>query len=315
ISPKRLLYIKFSAILAKTLPVKVIDIIKTMIKYQPPSWKFKKLTIKRPYSNCLLEGSSVYLPFTNHLASAEWRLLAWLERENINYDLISGFELHKNPEVLSQYNALILSSHCEYWTREMYDAVYKSHTNNHLWLLNLSGNTMYREIEFYPDGSTRCVSLSFAQSYADESQLTAVRFSMNDYGTCAPYKILKPEHWCFKGIPINKNYPIFGEKSLLQNTLQSSNRYDPGRPGLASGLTGSGASGWETDKLTTTAPKDSILIAKGMNKGGGADMIIREPYGHRGGLFTASSITFGSSLLIDYTASELLKNILSKVTQ
>ena len=68
---------------------------------------------------------------------------------------------------------------------------------------------------------------------------------MRDYGTCAPYKILKPEYWAFEGIPINCRYPFFGEKSLLQNTRKYNQRYDPGRPGLDDGLLGSGASGWE----------------------------------------------------------------------
>ncbi len=313
ISKKQLFTIRLSEFVANYIPEFGIEIIKKILKFKQPAWKFKKLTIMRPYTNCLLDGSDVYQPFTNHLASSEWRLLAWLEREGIDYDLISGFELHHNPDILKQYRALIFSTHCEYWTKEMFDTVVEHHSHHNLWILNVSGNTMYREIEFHSDGSTRCISLSFKQSYSDESQITGVRFSMSDYGTCSPYKILMPEHWAFDGIPINSDYPFFGEKSLLQNTRTSSQYYDPGRPGVEAGLSGSGASGWETDKLTKTAPKDCFVIAKGQNKGGGADMVIREPEGLRGGMFSASSITFASSLLIDYTASELLKNIIKKV--
>ncbi|WP_198264130.1 hypothetical protein [sulfur-oxidizing endosymbiont of Gigantopelta aegis] len=49
-----------------------------------------------------------------------------------------------------------------------------------------------------------------------------------------------------------------------------------------------------------------------MNKGGGADMVVREPSGSRGGMFSASSISFPAALLIDYRASQLVKNILTR---
>ena len=73
-----------------------------------------------------------------------------------------------------------------------------------------------------------------------------------------------------------------------------------------------GASGWETDKISKTAHDKFIVIAKGMNKKGGADMVIREHSNNRGGVFSASSIVFGASLLIDNIASEIIKNILKK---
>ena len=45
---------------------------------------------------------------------------------------------------------------------------------------------------------------------------------------------------------------------------------------------------------------------------GGADMIVREPAGTRGGMFTASSITFGGSLLIDPVTSGIVKNAIAQ---
>jgi hypothetical protein len=194
----------------------------------------------------------------------------------------------------------------------MYAGLKKHHQDNGLWILNLSGNTMYREIEFYDDGSTRCVSLSFAHSCDDESKILGVRFTEDDLSTCAPYKIIKPDHWVFKNISDIKKSDVFGEISLNRSTPKKYSRYDPGRPGDRVGLVGSGASGWETDKRSRTAPKDLVLLAKGLNKNGGADMVIREPHGTRGGMFSASSITFGGCLLIDSVASELTKNVISK---
>jgi hypothetical protein len=45
---------------------------------------------------------------------------------------------------------------------------------------------------------------------------------------------------------------------------------------------------------------------------GGADMVIREPKGQRGGVFSVSSILFGGGLLLDDVCSTLTKNIINR---
>lgn len=276
-----------------------------------PDWKFKKLSIKRPFINCALEGDDVMSPFTNHLAAGEWRVLAWLEQETINYDMASCFELHQNPDILQNYKAIILSTHCEYWSREMYYALKQNHLENGLSILNLSGNSIYREVEFFEDGSHRCSSLKFGDSVEDETKLLGVRFSEADFATCAPYKILKPDHWIFEGLSVEKGQR-FGTSSLNRELPGGTDRYDPGKPGVRSGLQGNGASGWETDKLGSAAPDDFIKVAKGQNRWGGADMVVRNQKGRRGGVFSASSITFGGALLTDPACSALTKNVLNR---
>ena len=67
---------------------------------------FKKLSIKRPITNCSLDESDPLKEFNNHLASGEWRLLSWIESKNIEYDIISGVELHNNPSILKIINQL-----------------------------------------------------------------------------------------------------------------------------------------------------------------------------------------------------------------
>ncbi|NEQ55417.1 MAG: hypothetical protein F6K11_35765 [Leptolyngbya sp. SIO3F4] len=277
-----------------------------------PEWMFKRLSVRRPYTCCDLEGQFVFTPFCNHLAGGEWRLLAWLEREKISYDIISGADLHFGKGDLNNYSAIIFSTHSEYWTRKMYEKVKFAHQNHGLWLVNLSGNTMYREIEYFDDGSTRCVSLEFGESCADETQLLGVRFTEDDYATCAPYKVLEPEHWVFDNLSTERKRLCFGGLSLNQNIFQIDSFYNAGHPGLEGGLVGMGASGWETDKLSVSAPKDIRIIAKGLNRKGGAHMVVREPNGSRGGMFSASSLTFSGCLLIDNIASRVVKNVLGK---
>ncbi len=69
---------------------------------------------------------------------------------------------------------------------------------------------------------------------------------------------------------------------------------------------------WQKDKLDKSAPKDIKAVARGLNRIGGADMVVREPSGKRGGMFSASSIVFSGCLLIDNIASMIVKNVISK---
>jgi len=292
-------------LLRKKFPITLYD--------DPSNFQFKRLSINRPHPNCSIEDEDPEKLFTSHLAASEWRLLAWLEKNNFSYDIVSGYELHKDPSLLKNYKTFILSSHSEYWSKEMYNGL-KEYFYTGGSILNLSGNSIYREIEFYPDGSLRCISLRFSENAADESEIIGVRFDMRGYGTCAPYKIIKKDHWVFKDLKTFKGQ-TFGDISLNQPTLESKKKFES-NPASSPGLTklrGIGASGWETDKLTKTAPKDLIVVAKGMNsKGGGADMIIREKTTEHGLLFSSSSITFVGSLLVDEISSGIVKNVIHK---
>ena len=117
----------------------------------------------------------------------------------------------------------------------------------------------------------------------------------------------------FKGTKLKRG-DLFAKNSLNNYSFENDIDFDAdpaSRPGMAP-LKGDGGSGWETDKLITNAPTDIKLIAKGTNKkGGGADMVIRES-NEKGIMFSASSITFGGTLLIDDASSRIVKNVINK---
>src|SRR5262249_47190929 len=71
-----------------------------------------------------------------HLAPAEWRLLGWLEREGFTYDFWAETQLHSGALNLDDCRVLILNTHPEYWSKEMYLKV-KS------WVHERGGKLMY----------------------------------------------------------------------------------------------------------------------------------------------------------------------------
>lgn len=280
----------------------------------PGWWQFKRLAIQRPFPKCSLVEQDVFKPFGSHLAAGEWRLLAWLEREGVTYDLVSAHELERDPELLKHYSAVILSTHCEYWSKRMFVGL-KNFNEAGGWVLNLSGNSIFREVEFYGDGSIRCASTSFQESVADESKVLGTRFDMRGYRTCAPFIVEASEHWAFVGTGLQSG-DAFASRSLNHPMLAKGERYDAlqlSSPDEMDQWLETGGSGWETDKLTGAIRDGVVLLAKGKNPNeGGADMIIIEGEGDLGGVFSASSITYGGSLLVDQSASQVTHNILRR---
>src|SRR5262245_34918259 len=90
--------------------------------------------------NSIAESDEIHNPIEGraacHLAAAEWRLLGWLEREGFDYDLWAVTQLHHGPLNLDDYTVLILSTHPEYWSKEMYQRV-------KTWVHDRGGKLMY----------------------------------------------------------------------------------------------------------------------------------------------------------------------------
>ena len=125
-----------------------------------------------------------------------------------------------------------------------------------------------------------------------EANLLGVAFTQSGIMTSAPYQVIDDSHWVFEGTGLSKN-DLFGEESLHERI-----------PG--------GASGHETDKITPSSPANVHLLAKGTNiDEGGAEMVIYET-NTRGMVFSAGSITYISSILVDDAISKITSNVLKR---
>ncbi len=235
-----------------------------------------------------------------HLAPAEWRLLGWLERQGCDHDLYADVQLHTGVLDLERYRVLILNTHPEYWSVEMYHKLKRWVFERGGRLMYLGGNGLNCAVEFLADGTAmRCLNQwpagkesRFHARVESEANLLGVVYTDPGAMTVAPYRVLEPDHWVFAGTGLRKG-DLFGEKTLHE-------RY------------GDGASGHETDKLSPSSPPNALLLAKGLNPNdGGAHLVYFETPGG-GAVFSAGSITYPTALLCDPPTSLITANVLER---
>lgn len=278
--------------------------------YAPTNDAYRPLSFHRPeVFNHVPEETRCTDPIRGrqecHTAPAEWRLLAWLEREGYDYDLWSEAQLHFGELDLDAYKVLIMGGHPEYWSTDMYRKVKSWVFDRGGRLMYLGGNGICGAVEFddesslrylnHADGSDRPVlsAVRFSQHAESPARLLGVEFDEKGIMTAAPYRVLDEDHWAFAGTGL-KNGDLFGQASLHERV-----------PG--------GASGHETDKLS---PQDSPAtiehLAKGTNPDdGGADLVMHATPSN-GRVYSAGSITYVASLLVDEPLSRVTSTVLRR---
>ncbi|MDP4083232.1 MAG: cell wall-binding repeat-containing protein [Bacillota bacterium] len=241
-----------------------------------------------------------------HLANGEKHILSWLESMGYHYDLMADHDLNDNPHLLDPYKVLIISTHSEYWTPQMYSNL-QNYLHHGGTLLYLAGNGIYWRANL-EDGKIEVNKNSgyksllklkwkggrFGATSHPESSVLGVRYRSTGFAIPAPYRVINPSHWIFAHTNVKRG-DLIGVKGL--NAVSKSI---------------GGASGWETDQMDKNSPKNTILLAKGTNTfGKGADMVYYDtPEG--GGVFSVGSITFGGSLIIDPKLSIMVENIIQR---
>ncbi|MCA1646681.1 MAG: carboxypeptidase regulatory-like domain-containing protein, partial [Chloroflexi bacterium] len=174
------------------------------------------------------------------MAPAEWRLLAWLERERFGYDYYADYQLHDGTLDLDAYRVLIAPAHPEYWSRQMFrrvkDWVFSEHGGR---LMYLGGNGVNCEVEFLDSATMRAnTTLRPAREgdlgmpdprdpsiYYDsrfhyrsgESEASLLGVVTTDAGimTAAPYRVIAADHWVFDGTAL-KVGDLFGTEGLQE---------------------------------------------------------------------------------------------------
>ena len=88
----------------------------------------------------------------SHLARADRFAHVWLERAGYKFDVIADSDLHKDPDQLRLYQALIINGHSEYWSIPMYEGLrkYLALGGN---VVVLSGNSLFWRVSFNEEGT------------------------------------------------------------------------------------------------------------------------------------------------------------------
>ena len=242
-----------------------------------------------------------------HVAPAEWRFLGWLEREKFDHDLYSETQFHRNAFNLDAYKVLIITTHPEYWTQNMYQTLKKWVYEGGGKLMYLGGNGLNCEVEILENntmkvknGDARKMEKGKKESRfhlynESEANLLGIVFSNEGIMTAAPYEVVNSNHWIFSGTGLKKG-DLFGKESLHERI-----------PG--------GASGHETDKTSSSSPENVEIVARGTNPDrGGAEMVYyNTPSG--GEVFSVGSITYPASILIDDKISQITGNVIRRFTK
>ncbi|MBV8717350.1 MAG: carboxypeptidase regulatory-like domain-containing protein [Chloroflexi bacterium] len=277
----------------------------TPAEHSFPDEDYLPISFERPEPlNQILRGEQPTHPIRGrqpcHLAAAEWRLYSWLERERFRYDLYAEAQLHDGTLDLDRYRALVIHTHPEYWSRQMYSAVKAWVFERGGRLVYLGGNGLECEVEFLNDSTLHFRTQDedpggpfenrMHRSFEPTAAVLGVMFTNSGAMTAAPYRVVDESHWAFASTGLCRG-DIFGAASLHERV-----------PG--------GASGHETDKRTRSSPPGTRLLAKGTNvDDGGAEMIHFEtPNG--GDVFSVGSITWPASILVDNGVSRITRNVL-----
>lgn len=229
----------------------------------------------------------------NHLASAERRMAAFFDDNNIGYDVYSDDSLDESGDFLKSYDVAVLPPHPEYYTAAMVDAL-DAHVKRGGSIASLGGNAVYYKIakrgsqlEKHENGRVQDLEEGFGGIWSihhgrSPANLLGTEFDVRGFTTLAPYKVLDAGHPLFEGT------------------------------GLKNGdLLGNFGSGHEMDVAGAHSPSGVVVLAKGINPSGyGADMAFyQHPSG--GKIFAVGSLSFVYPLEWDDKLQRILKNAIA----
>jgi YD repeat-containing protein len=104
-----------------------------------------KVSFNRPLDRAGLEHDWFFGP--------DYNLLYWLEREGYDVGYTDDVAAAQNPTSLRTHNALVISGHSEYWTRELFNGV-KAARDAGVNIASFSANTAYWKVRLEDGGQT-----------------------------------------------------------------------------------------------------------------------------------------------------------------
>ncbi len=277
-----------------------------------------------------------YHQLTYQSASKDRYVVACLNEVGLETDVYAMSDLEESGTSFYPYDVLIISTHAEYWTKNML-----IHLNEFLEqggsLLCLSGNTA--AYVSHLDLQQRSLEVHKSEDnlwlHADSTGLRP--FGSINYVTIfqqyAPYKVITDTSWVIKGTGLEKG-DLFGTKSdTYDYTLMFGSVWENIRMIRRKGHWGA-ASGLEIDKVLDGSKLNWVPIAQGLNyKGNGRGEVYPEPiyeslyewdgeggadmgyYIHpEGGIvFNVNSLSFTGAIPYDRSIRQIMINVVNRM--
>jgi hypothetical protein len=266
-----------------------------------------------------------------HLTRGELWPLGWLEREGLRPDVYTDIDFHNGID-LTPYRCVILTTHPEYWSVHMYDNLV-AYLNGGGSVLYLAGNGLFETGEY--DGGQQV--MVFRNGIEDgpredalfrvlspaRPELAVLGVATERCGVAgSPFEVLRGDHFCFAGTGL-ANGDTFGDAGLntgptsFGNGKASAWEVDtadgPGALRIPGIREGNSCAMVDRSVPAATLPPGLVVVARGQfdGVGRGADMTY---YDHPAGgfVFSAGSITFCGSLVIDPVIQTIIRNVLAK---
>ena len=284
-----------------------------------------------PYASSNYEAAS-----DAHLTRAELWLLRWLQSRSYQFDVCADSDFHSGTFDLNKYRAIILSTHPEYWTREMVARLrqYLSVGGN---LLYLGGNGIFEAVTF----SSRMQSLVFhdgdvgtnitrehyyfrnLDGQVCEREILGVAFLYDNYEQApGPYRVLEPGHWLFNGTGCVANSLVGagGYRGGACGREMDTSSGVPGQPGPTTPL----VDAWSlhTDGSPGSdrgaAPRNLVVLAEGIKGTATSPHTGQMTYSETqsgGFVFAVGSYCFTGTLLSDAVLQKIVGNALARSLQ
>lgn len=260
-----------------------------------------------------------------HLTRGELWIHGWLEREGYAPDVYTDIDFHNDGCDPAQYACLVVGTHPEYWSTQMYDNL-QEYLDAGGSLAYLGGNGLF-EAGVYSADKTEMVFLDDVDGGERASSLfrvlTPARAERSILGVAtercsvpgSPYEVVTADHALFDGMGLSDG-AIFGDIGL--NTGFGNGKASAWEVDTADGV-GAREMPWDCGHVGVAAvtnsplPAGLTILARGRHDGIGigADMTY---YDHPGGgfVFSVGSLTFGGSLVIDPIMSQLMRNVMTR---
>jgi len=266
----------------------------------------------------------------HHLLAGEVRFLSWLRNEGHDWHQWSDADLHTGRLDLDRYQALLIHSHPEYWTVEMFDRLMSWLDSGGI-VVNLGANGLYERVEISFDGEGQPDALVMRNGNPEgerdllrfwgrrERTLLGVAFEgvNHDQDPAELRKGNATEHYAPYRV-IDARHRFFADTGLADGDLFVTTDGE------------FGGAGWEVDtswfdgheSSAGPAPGNIELLARGTlgerpgeaeywNEDYNAHMTY---YDHPGGgwVFSAGSLVFTHWMVEDPAAEQLVRNVLAE---